>query len=235
MRILVAVTSCHAHVERRRAVLGTWFSDEIQSPAGWTIDARLFLGLPPVHEVYIPSNDARIVVLECLDDYRNLSLKTRALVKFAIYYEYDFLFKCDDDTYVRLERLIFSDFGRADYIGSVAGRFCAGGAGYWISRRAMHIVEQGIIRPTGAEDDAVGTALAAKGILPIHDPRYQQGTAGATLAPFPGNDVITLHGCRPDDFSGPFPRPFTARNLGVPVLSMTEVHRRFRDGLARRS
>ena len=81
---------------------------------------------------------------QCPDDYNSLSLKTRWLCLWAITnFMFDFLFKCDDDTYVHVDRLLKCDT-HGDYVGcDIPGHdypHASGGAGYRLSRNAaIHV------------------------------------------------------------------------------------------------
>lgn len=148
------------------------------------------------------------MILECPDTYATLVAKTHALTKWARARDYDWMFKCDDDTYVRPRQLLASNFSTADYSGFCDGRwsngpgpgliyaYAQGGAGYWLSRRAIAIVADHLLTGEFAEDCAVGKTLGLQGIIPVHDARYVPGYPGPPrnieIAP-PG--FLTLHKC----------------------------------------
>lgn len=150
-----------------------------------------------------------VVSVPAPDDSAGLPAKVLCLIEWAIAEDFDFVFKCEDDTYVRPERLLASGFDRHDYIGSTGNRrYAHGGAGYWLSRRALwEIFLRGM---EGNEDQAIGEALSAAGIPPVHDSRYQTGLdRDESTPPLPENQIITLHNGRADS------------------LSMLDVHREF--------
>ena len=95
------------------------------------------------------------------DDYRHLPAKGLAFYQYALeHYDFDWLFKCDDDTYLALDRLESLCDGRYDLVGdmSLADRgFPSGGAGYLMSRALVEgMVAHGgrgggrHLRPAGA-------------------------------------------------------------------------------------
>jgi fringe-like protein len=132
-----------------------------------------------------------------------LNRKTEALAKYALDTGYDFVFKCDDDTYVNVERLLASGFESHDYVGNMdehwtptLGKYqwAQGGAGYWLSRQAMEIVATSGLHLARAEDFAVGQILAAHGVRPAHDARYIPSVTEEQLASgLLPDDFITLH------------------------------------------
>jgi hypothetical protein len=169
MRILLAIESCKAHVYRHPVMEETWLKD-------CPIDYRFFIGgagLP---------DGKKEVRLAVSDSYDYLSLKTHEICRWAISNRYDFLFKADTDTVISMNNLIASGFESRDYLGGLnedempanlvkdfsAGRiqFASGGAGYWLSRRAMEKIAYGPIITTCAEDVYVAAVLRA-GALPI--------------------------------------------------------------------
>jgi hypothetical protein len=175
-KVLVAIQSCIAHVDRLRAQLETWATVPTK------FDIMAFDG----------------PLLGCRDDYAHLPEKTRAMCKWIYERGYDFALKVDTDTYVHLPRLEASGFERHDYTGYVLdwikGYAYCSGPHYWLSRRAMHVLATAnwskfpIPGADGWEDCKVGAVLAGHGIRPVHDHRY---------SPFdpvlPGNDIISQH------------------------------------------
>jgi hypothetical protein len=109
---------------------------------------------------------------------------------------WDYLFKCDDDTYISLPRLMAVDPAGRDYIGAEwrpGVGYASGGAGYILSRRAVSIVAERLESyPTGAEDLLVGQVLRAAGIEFSVDPRFVP-FGSPDRRPCADNDLITLH------------------------------------------
>jgi hypothetical protein len=182
MKVLIAIKGCEAHRDRWKAQLDTW-ADTLDFRADYFTGK--FLGVS--------------------DDYEHLPHKTQAICQWAVApqsaipnwsnQDYDFSFFCDTDTYVHVSRLLSSGFEQHDYIGHQleAGGipYASGGAGYWLSRRAMKIIEDLAIPDMfKAEDFMVGSLLYASGIKLHHDPRY---TLALDSWPEPGNDIITKH------------------------------------------
>lgn len=166
------------------------------------IDYKFFLGNPEFNfnttpdRITCPATDELILHLSP-DDTRGGWHKVRALVQWAISQRYDYLFKCDVDTYVCVLRLLRSGFEQHDYVGPY------GGAGYWLSRRAMDILSKSEYIAGLGEDGWVEASLSAAGIQPFRDARYGGGpvTGGGfwgnggsgIVGPTLQNDVITVH------------------------------------------
>lgn len=214
MRILFAITSCHKNGEQRQAQRETWLADIPE--LGLWIDGepalayyRFFLGGLPARVGQVESD---CVYLECADDYPSLSRKTRALMQYARADDFDFVFKCDDDTFVRVARLLACGFQRFEYSGFTEGRggvtsgssqipfrYAQGGAGYFVSRRPIAILANSMLDREYCEDAAVGKTLALHGIEPVHR-ATQQPQVGPLEIEYPAarRDFLTLHKCNAD-------------------------------------
>lgn len=208
MKVLIAIVSCHQFARRRMAQRDSWLPQATAAGVAY----RFFVGrcsaLPTIvgsqSVVAAPRPDMEL--LECEDNYEGLSRKVRTAVRWAYQRDYDYLFKCDDDTYVRPERLLTSGFAQHEYSGFIedydlrlATNFpvyphAQGGPGYWLSRKAMAAVVDTMPDKNHQEDFAVGEALALSGIPAVHDDRYvhQEGQALRS-------DFISLHKCDPEE------------------------------------
>lgn len=215
LRVLVAIVGCHKRQSLRDAQRQTWVK-EIHKHG---LDYRFFLGnftasKPPDprrgHLTEYGPKDAPApladeVFLNVPDTYEALPLKTHAMLKWAHERGYDFVFKCDDDTYCSVERLIDSGFERLEYSGFQRSSeyfgtgvvYAQGGAGYWLSRAAMALViaEEPVLE-SGPEDINVARILSQHGIELTHDARYSPTMA---WTPGQGNKFITAHKCKPED------------------------------------
>jgi hypothetical protein len=186
MKILVAVMSCHRDRAFQQAQRDTWLRGV---NTGFT-EYRFFLGRPSDK---VQSIDE--VFLDVDDSYDNLAEKTQAICQWAYERDYDTLFKCDVDTLVNPRKAEYND---EDYLGGFNEdtvplfgghiQFASGGAGYWLSRKALTIVSDADTIRTCAEDVFVADALRAKGIFPAFKEGYRWK---------PGADVdsgmISLH------------------------------------------
>lgn len=177
-KILVAILACHKNWQHCDYQRITWLKN-------LKIDHRFFFGRG-AHE-FQKEDEVR---LDVPDDYDNLAWKSRGMFEWAVKHDYDFLFKCDDDTYVHPVRLLDSGFERHDYIGESKtvdglGKFMAAGGGYWLSRKALDILvnspKEQHFKPRHLslngpsiwqEDRWVAEVLHANGIRPVNDQRY---------------------------------------------------------------
>ena len=149
--ILIAVCSCRAYHAKRQVVRDTWMKS---LPPG--IRAVFFVG-DGEGEV----EDDVFVVEGAPDDYDHLPAKVRAFFGQALadpdIGAFDWLFKCDDDTYIAADRLIgltrlgYEHVGDAEF--TPTRRAASGGAGYLLSRRLVGLLAASDGLPdTGPED-----------------------------------------------------------------------------------
>ena len=215
MRILIAIHGSHVLAERMQAQRETWIPQvsRVAMPPSWSLDYRWFVERPYIaDDVYMLPWDPEPLWFQDGPVARRTSstnMKTRALVEFALLKGYDYVFKCDDDTYVRPRLLIKSGFEKHDYSGSTEMhhaddtgyyQYAGGGGGYWLSRRAMVAVFTGNEPHKyrhGACDVTVGQTLAAAGIFPYHNSRYLNAVTDTQISR-PPSYAITLHKCDPD-------------------------------------
>lgn len=200
-RILIAIHGSHSQPEQMQAQRDTWLKDLVGMA-----DYKFFLGHPASDAedvVSLDMADGPIWLTSQRNGPRTLVLnrKTEGLVKYAYEQGYDFVFKCDDDTFAWPHRLLLSEFEKYDYSGFVDRHYAKdigfyqwaqGGSGYWLSRKAMAVIVEHGLHLVPAEDFAVGQILARNGIHPHHDARYVPGTTPHDLS-HPSVQFLTLH------------------------------------------
>lgn len=143
------------------------------------------------------------VFLPVDDDYEHLPQKTIAIVKWALANGYDYVLKCDDDTYIYMDRLVQElNENRFDYAGYLHGSVCTGGTGYWLSRRAMAAVQD---NPNcWAEDVWVGKCMQIAGIEPVMLTGHRPGYSDHWFHPkgfnpkFLDGMMVTAHAVQPE-------------------------------------
>lgn len=154
--LFIAIASAHCNEERRRAVRETWLPRLL--PA---MTARFFVGQGPAVE------EPNLVQLEAPDGYFQLWEKMREAMRYALCYEWDYYFKCDDDTYVvpeRLDAALDAAYlapknltrpgnpgpkrvgSEPEYVGTTwspegnPSLYAHGGAGYFLTRRIVEFI-----------------------------------------------------------------------------------------------
>ncbi|MFZ1978124.1 MAG: glycosyltransferase family 25 protein [Bacteroidota bacterium] len=182
MRTLVGIFT-HDAAKQRQADCYRWLYDLRRQG----LDCLFVLGNGGAPErldgdrLYLPCSPA---------GYPDLPARSRLFAKYALEHGYDYCFKCDDDTTICPR--CFSEYSTAgrDYVGrkwTNNGRqfgYAQGGAGYFLSRKAMQAVASSGMQH-GNEDQEVGLALHAAGIAISHEPRFYHRDYRS--------DWITLH------------------------------------------
>ena len=118
---------------------------------------------------YVPQDDE--IILSCPDDYFHLPYKVRAMHRWALTQDFDYVYKADTDTYVDVDRLMSSGFEQHDFVGWKPGPNVAGGGGYWLSRKSLQVTATASIQGW-AEDCWVSSVLKNAGIVLHNDVRY---------------------------------------------------------------
>lgn len=210
MRIIIGALSCWKYPERQERCLSTWIregyrythllSETTSFDHHEIVRSVLLIGEPTIPSPRIIGKN--YLLLPVPNDYPSLPQRTRAFCQWALGQDdWDYLFKCDDDTYVSMSRLIQYPL-TADYIGSEWSPgvgYASGGAGYFLSRRAAQIVAEHMTQQIGDEDVLVRDTLVAHGIPFTQDQRFV--AFGNNLhRPRVDNDLITLHGVQADLF-----------------------------------
>lgn len=128
------------------------------------------------------------------DTYQYMPYKHRAGFRWALAEGYDYAFQTCTDTYVAVPRLLTSEFDRADYVGRrlIAERYASGGAGFWVSRKAMEKLSNYPIRG-GYGDKWVGYVMETSGTKLLHDARYWPGSSEPFDPKLWDQELITLH------------------------------------------
>lgn len=189
-RILIGICSAGKYVDRRRAVRETWLNGRCGG-----IKAFFFVGRGELSTL-----EADTLSLDVKDTYHALPSKILAFMEYCLkHYDFDWLYKCDDDTYVDMKRLLSLADIKADLIGdeSLADRGApSGGAGYLLRREYVEqlVKKRNEISKTGCEDLIIGKKVIELGAIPHSTERL---VLHAGRFPRPDNDIISCHWCSP--------------------------------------
>ena len=164
MNVLIALSSCERdeRLGLNRPARETWLHEAVSLG----LDYKFFHGRGAS-----PQGD--VIVVDAPDDYPGLTYKTQEKLKWAMTHGYESVFVGFNDTYARPERLLERIALGHDYYGNVYthpefGRYCQGGVGYLLNKRAVSAVNSDTDTPYNPSEDAwVGKALLRAGIEPV--------------------------------------------------------------------
>jgi len=214
-KIFVAICSCNKekNVKLRDACRKTWLSD-----IPTNIEYKFFVGSGYDN---IDEN-ADVINLNVDDDYWGLPGKVAAIYKWVEdNIDYDYVFKCDDDTYVVLERLVELTINNHDFIGNEflydeKKKFASGGAGYFISKKIMPKILKEKIGNRGLED-----VTFSKLALKHAESFFASGRLHFDNSGMRDDDVITAHWL---SVSKMFSFHNKLKNVGVEVVKVKHPH-----------
>jgi hypothetical protein len=223
--IIVFAESCEKYESTRvRACEDTWAP--LLRARG--IDVLFVIGCPDQpDEFQLVGN---ILYVKCRDEYRDLPAKTRMAAKYFTEYCpcHDYMFKCDDDTYIHARNFAKFDIKGAAHLGARCGTYPSGGAGYFLNRQAASIVAQSKLS-TGPEDKEVGQLLRDNSITPVFDRRFSG---------WPSSDWKQSPAIQGTGWHGDIPPPYeklkdqiTDHLLRAPASVMYDIHNVVEQGL----
>jgi len=192
-KLVTCVLSARHYHQRRDACERTWFSSLTASEG---VEAVFVLGGGrSLRQSY---RAGHMLTVPCADDYQSLPQKVYWFLRWALEtFDFQWIFKCDDDTYVHVRRLLAYDIGQHDYLGSDVGGYASGGAGYFLSAAAARKLGPDLRRRiTGAEDLIVGEALRKHGYA-LRSTRLLAPYFDEGRYPAPSNHLITGHHVTP--------------------------------------
>lgn len=190
-KIALAIKSCHRYAERRAAQQETWLQT-------WPHDFYYLIGKPYATPV------ADALHCDVSDAFADIAPKILHACRYALEQNTEHLVVCDDDTYIRPERLLASGFEKFDYFGFLRvslldynkGIPYAQGSCYTLSARAMEriVLAADIMQPGIIDDGAVGQALIGK--VPFtHAHLFNPGPEPEPV--LPSNEWISMHKALP--------------------------------------
>lgn len=194
--ILVGICSSHLHPERRQACRDTWLRKQ---PKGV---ASLFFAGKQLHGDVLEagSKEDDLMILDAPDSYEALPEKVLTFFQWTLENsQFKWLFKCDDDTYLDLERLKDLPDPQFHLIGdvSLAERGSpSGGAGYLLSRSAVEkLCQDQSLALRGPEDIIIGEAIAEYGLESHPTERL---CLDSHRFPTSENNMVSAHWCNPE-------------------------------------
>ncbi|SDR39609.1 hypothetical protein SAMN05444161_3475 [Rhizobiales bacterium GAS191] len=185
MTLIIAVTGCRRTVARMEAVRATWASHIVAD-----VDVLYFVG----------SGDALVpewlTELDAPDDYASLPIKIHRIHQWLSGRAFDWVFKCDDDTYVVVDRLL-AELPRLrpkDFLGSASffPHFASGGAGYLMHREASNCLAREPVPCPAPEDVYFTQRLRSLGYTFRSTPRLRCDSRYGD-EPTRDNDIISCH------------------------------------------
>ncbi|MGA7392940.1 MAG: nucleotidyltransferase family protein [Terrimicrobiaceae bacterium] len=204
-RILIGICSCVKNHGKRRAVRETWGR---QIPHWDSLKKRTFGRAPAgaTGATFFVGNGGAVreeglIVVDEGDEYWDLMRKVHAFFKIALEdHDFDWLFKCDDDTYVAVERLRDLTEGAHEHAGNGVNKrgAASGGAGYLLSRRLVEALAYDFAPPhLRLDEDLVFSGKAAQLCgRPLETRRLGWNNK---VIPRASNDQITAHYMTPNE------------------------------------
>ena len=189
MKLVIAVVGCRRNLIRMATVRSSW----AHAPPP-DVEVLFFVGDGPER---VPS---WVVQLDAPDDYGSLPLKVHAAHRWLQGRAFDWLFKCDDDTYVVIDRLQREAAGLqpGEFLGSSGFHpvFASGGAGYLMPAEASAALARMDPPPEGPEDVLFSQRLAALGYAFRSTDRLRYDCKPQDL-PRRRNHIVTCHWLNP--------------------------------------
>ena len=159
-KVLIAIKSCaKAWMSGEHDVIRkTWGSFVPKN-----VDLMFFMGDDTARWLLNTGGDEH-TFNDCPDEYLGLAHKTKRIAGYALQKGYDFVYLCDNDTFVHPTRLLESGFQNYDWAGHFwtfdgKNKYFHGGYGYFLSKRAMNVIACSEVGDAKFEDGWVGDSL----------------------------------------------------------------------------
>lgn len=188
-RLIIAVIGCRAYLTRLATVRASW-----GATAQGDVEIVYFVGHGDA-----PMPDW-VTQLDAPDDYDALPIKVHAMHRWLREYDFAWLFKCDDDSFVVVDRVLAEARAMAPdaFLGApdFHPNFAGGGAGYLMTREASRRLADDPAPAPGPEDVIYSHRLIALGYDFHASPRLRHHSRDEDL-PRPCNDIATCHWMSP--------------------------------------
>ena len=188
-KLLIVILSSANNIDRRQIQRDTWLKNI-------NVPFKFILGNES------ETQEPDILWADSPDD----NLPRKLISAYHISKNFDYIFTCDDDTYVVVDRLLNCGYENHMYMGTRWEGHAEGGAGFFLNRESIERLTQvPVDHPllTGPSDVVIGK-LAKMYTIHLHeDERFVQGYSDKKRhgeLPTPFNDKITSHYLSPELF-----------------------------------
>lgn len=224
---IVFAVSCQKYKERIKSCEDTWAT--LLREQG--TEVLYVIGDIKQDEDFILKGN--ILYVKCNDDYLSLPKKTKMVAKYFIEncQDKDYMFKCDDDTYIHVNNFAnYIILENTQYLGVPCQDFYAsGGAGYFLNKKSAKIIAESSL-DSGAEDLLVGQTLKDNNIEFTKDYRFngwptewEKSEEWVKAAPnFSWGDIVPPY--------SEIKHLVTNHLLRLPVNKMYEIHETITNG-----
>tara|TARA_Y100000034_G_scaffold117749_1_gene157542 strand:- start:3358 stop:4080 length:723 start_codon:yes stop_codon:yes gene_type:complete len=198
-KVVILILSGKNNEDRRQAQRDTWLKN-IEIPHYFVLGGPTDLKEPDI--LWADSKDDNLP-RKLLSAYQRISNRL----------DFDYIFTCDDDTYVVIDRLLSCGYENYMYMGECylfkeevneGIGYAEGGAGFFLSREAIERITQVPLDHElihGPSDTAIGNLSKMYNIKLRRDHRFVQGYSTKKRhgeLPTPYNDKITSHYLDPE-------------------------------------
>lgn len=198
MKLLLLIMSSNKYSDRQNIIRETWLKDYDGEYYFYVGDGKNNI-------------DGDVIRLDCKDTYEDLHMKQGMILNFVLNnLDFDYIFNCDDNTYVIVDRMKNSGFQNYNYMGHpcIIGDvyYAQGAAGYFLSKYAVtKFLETPFSNPIYnfkemPSDFLVGSILASKNIY-LHTNylfnmgKYINNKGYYAVLPNNKNKYISSHYC----------------------------------------
>jgi hypothetical protein len=161
---LIEIVSCAKDRPKQVAPRETWVKEW-----GHLVDYKFLLGKGNENA------ESDEWIFDVPDDWNGVLCKDLASHRRALELGYDYVFHISLDCYPIIPRLLsaFHELQGRDYVGGSSDTpYYLGGAGYWLSRRALEVTSNAVAMPVAYDDMRIGEVLYKARIYAQADARY---------------------------------------------------------------
>lgn len=199
-KFIVAILSCKPYADRRKAINETY--GKALKKQG--IPYYFLIGDPALQKgTFKRVAEENILYFSCPDDYENLSLKMKHFFTAIphLKHDYNYILKCDDDTFINVPNLLEFNTKNRLYVGNELKGFkrgdgvASGGAGYLLHKNCVPVLAK-FLPDTGSrmEDVYVASVLKKFDIALLHSTHFDPNHAKKNqIVPNSTNKNVTTH------------------------------------------